>query len=118
MLACKESNKSTYKQRIGVIISKGKRILSRGHNEVRHKAIGGSRYAEWSTSLHAERMACAALNREVLKGATIWVGREFVNGGYALAKPCGQCRRLIEDMGFSRIVYTTSEAPYFEVVKL
>jgi deoxycytidylate deaminase len=63
-------------------------------------------------------MACAAIPKESLKGATIWIAREFIYGGYALAMPCEQCRRLIEDMKFSRIVYTISEEPYFKVVKL
>lgn len=119
ILALRESYKSTYKQRIGVVISRGRRILARGHNEIRHKSTGVMRYTEYSESLHAERMACALLPKEELSGATIWIAREFKDGGgYALAMPCEQCRRLIEDMGFARIVYSIPEAPYFQTIKL
>lgn len=103
--ALKESALSTARCRHGAIISKGGRVLARGHNSYRTHPKWGSGPLK---TLHAE---AAAIRRAVsqgidVRGATIFVVRNDNNGGGRMSKPCKGCQAFIEQYGISKIVYT------------
>jgi len=119
-LAEQESKKSTYYQPIGAIFINGNKILSRGYNQLRHKAIGGgmSGYTAFSCSLHAERDCLSKLKKERIRGGTLIIYRGTKAGDSALARPCRQCMWMLTELGVRRVVYSTGQAPYFEELKL
>ena len=54
--AIEEAKKSTCHPRIGAVIFKGKRILSKGFNDIRSSSIP-LKHRKWVESLHAEQSA-------------------------------------------------------------
>lgn len=116
-LAIKESKKSSYKHQVGCIITQGNRIIAKGYNDVSYKSTGVLKYSEWKESRHAERDATSKLDRDELKGATVYIGREFKDGGYALAAPCPCCLSLLNDMKVKRIIFSIAEEPYYMEIK-
>lgn len=117
MLAKIESEKSTYKHKLGAVIVSGNRILSKGHNQIRHCKVG-KRFAPRENSVHAERNACVKVDKEKLKGAYIFVYREFSNGEPALAMPCEDCMNMIISMGIKRVYFSTNKFPYYGEIRL
>jgi len=118
MLAKQESLKSTYKKaQIGAVIVKGGSVLAKSYNEIRHCKIG-KRFSTWDNSVHAERNACRKVNKEKLKGATIFVYRETKDGKPTLALPCEDCYRMIESLGIKRVYFSTNEFPFFGEIRL
>lgn len=118
--ALEESRKSTYKQKIGACIMAGSRVLSRGFNSVTYNSTGVSKYTNYKISTHAERDAASKVDKENLKGATIYIAREY-NGSperWAYAKPCECCMAMIKDLGFKKVVFSIPEVPFFEIIKL
>ena len=117
MLAKIESHKSEYPQKVGAVIIKGNRIISKGYNQLRHCKTSKS-FTDWDISLHAERDACRKVNKDNLKGCYIFVYRELANGDLALAKPCDGCMGIIEKFGIKRVYHTTSEFPFYSEIRL
>ncbi len=110
-LAIKEANKSCFKERLGAVISKGKRILGRGFNEInRHQKHWT---ASWEGSLHAEEAALLQAVKKhgvaQLHGATIHVVRLSKSDQLALAKPCKHCETLLRNFGIKEVYYSTSD---------
>ena len=117
-LARQVSLKSEFKVKVGVVIVKGNRVLSFGYNQIRHLSRGVVKYSAFSHSAHAERIACSKVERNKLKGATIFISRSFKDGMPALAAPCNDCLNLIKDMKIAKVVYTIADFPFYEIVKL
>ena len=117
MLARNESLKSEYPQKVGAVIIKGNRILSKGYNKLRHLKTG-KRFTEWEMSVHAERDACRKINKDKLKGCYIFVYRELANGKTSLAKPCDDCYNLLTFLGIKRIYYSTDSFPFYDEIRL
>lgn len=117
ILAKKESLKSNHHaHRIGAVITKGGVVLARGYNQLR-PCTTGARYAKWKESIHAERDACRKVEKEKLVGATIFVYRE-TRISPLLAKPCEDCYNMLKELGLKKMVYTTSEFPYYQIEKI
>ena len=117
LAAKKESKKSKHLHKVGCVIAKGNRILSKGYNQVRH-ASTGKRYTNYPESLHAERDACRKVPKKLLKGATAYIYRESNVGNPMLARSCSYCERLLISVGISKIVYTINSPPYYAEYKL
>lgn len=116
--AKKESQKSSYKHRIGAVVVSGGSCLSRGFNEIRHSREL-IEYSQWENSVHAERSAIRKVkDKSKLHGATIFIYREFKNGMPATAMPCNNCLDLIKAVGIKKIYFTTSAFPYYGEIKL
>ena len=100
-LAIKEAKKSTHRFKLGAVIGKGKRVLSKAHNIRKTHPVFGS--GEYNT-LHAESNAIYKAVRQGydLTGATIYIYRENNN----LAKPCKCCMGLIHKYGIKEVVYS------------
>lgn len=109
--ATKEANKSLFERaRMGAVISKKNRILSCGHNEIRHyKNCPTPR--KWKNSLHAEQSAILKMlnqgRHNELIGSTLHISRILKDGSHAMAKPCTFCQELIISVGIKRVFYTT-----------
>lgn len=100
-LAVKESKKSINRFKLGAVIAKGKRVLSKAHNiKKTHPEFGSGQFG----TLHAESNAIyKAIRRGVdIKGSTIYIYRENSN----LAKPCPCCMGLIHKYGIKEVVYS------------
>jgi deoxycytidylate deaminase len=117
-MAIKESQKSSYRHKVGVIIVKGSRIISKGYNDVRYKSTGSIKYSEFKESRHAERDAVSKLDKEEVKGTIVFIGRGYKNGEYALAAPCDCCLSMLIEMKVKRIIFSIPEEPYYAEVEL
>lgn len=106
--AKKQANKSPFKQhKVGAVIVKGGRILSTGFNSIRwNKKLQ-------KNNIHAEESAIVKLLTERrihdLVGADIYVTRFTKGGRVGMARPCGNCNRLIATCGIRRVYYTTDD---------
>jgi deoxycytidylate deaminase len=106
--ARKESLKSTYKHKMGVVIANKRAILGTGYNKLRYKRFG-NRFMLWDESLHAEVDAITQISRHKLVGSTIYIYRETKDGVPSLAFPCGYCFNAIEWARIKRVYYTTDD---------
>lgn len=57
---------------------------------------------------HAESRLCRKLDR----GATVYVVRLRRSGGFALARPCRHCRKIMRNRGVKRCYYTITSNEY------
>lgn len=117
MTAKEEATKSNYKQQLGAVIVSGNRILSKGYNQIRHCKVG-KRYSPWENSVHAERNACSKIDKDKLKGTTIFVFRQYSDGSPALAMPCEDCMKMIIELGIKRVYFSTNKFPYYGEIRL
>lgn len=111
------SRRSNHQHRIGAVICQGAIIKSRGYNQVRLSRIGRS-FSNYPESLHAERHACTQLDREDIRGCSIYIWRETRDGRPANARPCEDCQRLLQELGIRKIIYTIGEKPYYQIERV
>jgi deoxycytidylate deaminase len=98
------SKKSTSNPRVGCIIVKKNRIVGLGYNDRRKTH---PRAKTMSQTIHAELHAVIGVPAEDLKGAHVYVFREYVNGDLAMTKPCAACHAVLEAAGVKKVFYTT-----------
>lgn len=112
-LARAESKKgNSGRIRVGAVITKKGRLLSRGHNVLKsHPEVG-------TFSIHAEMLAILNCKKANLKNSEIIIYRETSDGAPALAKPCRFCMAFIINAGIKKVYYTKSEYPFYEVMKV
>lgn len=104
----KECNKSEHQHRLGAIVFKGNKVISRGFNQIRHCSRLPKEFNEWKNSLHAEQNAMLNAKRD-LKGYSLLVIRMNKDGDLQLAKPCSLCEGMAMFYGIKEIFYSTSE---------
>jgi deoxycytidylate deaminase len=105
-----ESFKSTFdRANVGCVITKGDRIISTGHNQIRKSRLKSNHF---EGSLHAEMDAIMKLIKsgriKELNGSTMFVSRSMKKGGTGLAMPCELCFPIIQAMKIKRIVFSTA----------
>jgi len=111
-LALSEAHKSTHKQKIGCVIFKNKRILSKGYNTAQksvkklHPKFQGYPY-----SVHAEVAAIINAKKD-LKGSSMLVIRINNKNQFRLSKPCSKCMSYIEYVEIKNVFYSIDEFPY------
>lgn len=117
-LAINMAMRSEYKQRIGVVIFKSKRIVSVGFNQVgvRCRKLH-PKYQNYPNNIHAEIDSIINARCD-LSGCSIVVVRINNNGELRLAKPCSLCQEYIERVSIKRIWYSTGIENEFEMIKL
>ncbi len=98
--------------RHAAVIVKAGRVLAVGRN--RNKTHPGSVLdADGETilkTIHAEFDAISKVkNKQLLKGATIYVARLGRNGHPGMSCPCEMCQHLISKYGLKKAVYTTED---------
>jgi dCMP deaminase len=109
------SRHSEYTVQIGAVIYRGNKVISVGFNKVKShpKLANEDRFY----SLHAEMSAIINAKQE-LKGCSIYVYREFKEGGYALAKPCNRCMATIIESGITKIFFTDTNERGYSCIKV
>lgn len=117
-LAKIEADKSAFKFKVGAVVVKGGSKISSGFNSVRFCSIGVKNYTKWAESLHAERAALSKMNKEDIKGCSIYVYREGNNGRPLNSMPCPQCMHMLVELGIKKIFYTHHEYPYYKEIKM
>ena len=111
-LAIREATKSHYKQRVGAVIIKKKRILSKGHNYAQRAARKlHPKFKQWPNSIHAEADAILKAKTDLF-GATIYVIRINRAGQLRYALPCSYCMAYLKHVGIRKIFYSINEYPY------
>lgn len=108
--AIKEAYKSNFDLRIGAVIVKSGRVLSKGYN----KTGVYTKYAHVEfLSIHAEVDAIIKCLKSYrysnLIGAKIYIAGLRKNGRLLLSKPCTRCAQLIRNVGIKKVYYTTNE---------
>lgn len=111
-VSLKQASKSTFKYKVGAVITRNGRIISVGTNRTnRYSKYIGNKFRKCNDSLHAEADAIMKLLKESklarLAGADIHVSRIKKDGTVGMAKPCLHCSALIEAVGIRRVYYTT-----------
>lgn len=111
-IAKKASESSSYKIKLGAAVFKKHRVISIGYNSTKtHPML--LKYFKHGT-VHAEVACTSGINRELLKGADIFVFRESKEGMPLLSRPCGMCVQVLNEHGIKRAFWTTPDFPYWE----
>jgi deoxycytidylate deaminase len=117
-LAIREANKSVFKQRLGAVITHGKRIIGKGYNETNRYTSHWTQH--WQGSLHAEEAAILQAVKKhgisELNGSTIHVVRLDKSNDMAMAKPCPHCQKLLRRFQVKKVLYSTKNG--MEVMEL
>lgn len=121
------------KFKMAAVIVRGNKVLGFGPNKMNRgfKAVRENKYP-WPVE-HCELAAIrdalmkqgVKLNGDlplgkalqICRGTTLYVFRQWrwKNGHPAMARPCPRCMEvLVKLLGFKKVVYTTSEFPYFQ----
>lgn len=104
------ASKSSFRHRLGCVITKGNVIIESGTNAVnRHQGI--VRTGSYAGSLHAELDALSKAIRngkaKQLVGASMYVVRLMKNNvDTGLALPCKSCYTCLQKLGIKRIYYS------------
>lgn len=104
------SKKSTYHHQMGAVVVKKNRVLGVGFNK---PGKTHPRSNNKFKTIHAELDAILGLPLDELRGADIYVYREYRDGSLAMAKPCLHCQQLLVEVGI-RTVYYTNNGEYTE----
>jgi deoxycytidylate deaminase len=112
-IAIEQAKNSTHHFKLGCVIFRGKKILSKGRNFPIKFTKAKNAYLKWPSSVHAELDAIMKA-RQNLKGASLLVVRINNKEQLLLAKPCNFCQQLIIHSGIKKIFYSIPKYPYFE----
>ena len=108
--------------KIGCVISYKGKVIASGCNSTKTHSLQ-EKYNVYRfppelgaiPSLHAETAAMVHFLNHTHKShidprdCTIYVYREWKDGTIAMARPCKSCMKMIKDMGFKNLVYTTPD---------
>ena len=112
-----EAAKSKEEFMLGACVVKNGRVLGRGYNQLNKTNALVNKFFQFPT-LHAEVAALARLDPDDVKGAIVYVYRIKRHCDPGLARPCEKCAEVLAKFGVKRVIYSTEEAPYFEVVSI
>lgn len=98
-LAAEEAAKSSYHYKLGAVIFKQGKVISKGYNDTKRGFSGYRGY--WEGSLHAEIAALVKARTDV-SGCSILVHRR--NSGDS--HPCSSCMAALKSAGIKNIYYS------------
>ena len=107
--------KSTYRFRLGAVITAGGRVKGTGFSKYRNTPSNMAEAHVKQCSEHAELAALREclngnfFNKSPLKRATIFVGRLDKANKPALAKPCYRCTKVLLDHGISKFIWSIDQ---------
>lgn len=113
LLAKQLAKKSLYHHQIGAVVVKKNKPIGLGWNKP-HKTHPLSRNA--FKTVHAELDAILGLSRDELRGADVYVYREYKSGAPATSRPCTHCKELLRSVGIKNVFFTSSEFRYDQLV--
>lgn len=108
--------KSTYRFRLGAVITSGGRVKGSGYSK--YKNTPGNMHEDHvkKCSVHAEMDALRDFsnsnffNKSPLKRATIFVARLDKAAHPVLAKPCSRCTSTLLHSGITKFIWTIDES--------
>lgn len=104
-LAKRMSWRATFHRcRLGAVIARRGQVLGVGYNQKKTHTRSPSPYKY----LHAEVDATLGIPLTELRGASIYVYRETLNGDIAMAKPCSHCEAYLRNLGLHAVYHTTN----------
>jgi deoxycytidylate deaminase len=114
--AAKVAANSEHRTQLGVVIAKGKRVISVGWNKYKSHPRQLSYIKDGKRiqtgSVHAELDAIIGVPQKHLEGATLYIARVLADGACGLSRPCSACRKVIRAAGIRKIVYTENDNKY------
>lgn len=116
-IAKKQALNSNENFRLGACCVKSGRILGAGFNQLGKMNKLVRQYFGHPT-LHAEISALLYMNPLDIKGSIIYVYRIGKLGEPRLAKPCHRCTIALRAFGVKKVIYSTTDHPYFDVLEL
>ena len=99
--AMQQSQKSSYKQKLGAVVVYRGKIVGRGFNKVHHTGVPRL------DGLHAEIEALNNTTAQYREGCTVYVCRVNRRGDVVLAKPCEACEKKMKKIGVKYVWYST-----------
>ncbi|MGW3134945.1 deaminase [Streptomyces sp. NPDC001139] len=99
-LALKQAMRSSCRQRVGAVLTRGSRIIAASPNRRRNNPAVTFIHA----TFHAEEAVLRRASRA--DGTTIYVARVDSTGAPKIAKPCLRCQRALIQAGVTRAHYT------------
>lgn len=100
-----------YKLAACVLDKRGRAVSMRANTYKTHPIA--ARYNGWG-HLHAEIHAAIAGGLDDYDGYSLIVIRVHKDGSLACSRPCDDCRRFMEDVGFESVVYCDEEGELIE----
>lgn len=116
-LAKKMASLSTGEYKLGSVLSKNGRMMSKGFNKYDHMNSLAREFFKYST-VHAEIDALFKIERTMIPGCIMYVFRIRKDGSPGSSKPCLRCLNALKSLGVKRVVYSITEFPYFNVEKV
>lgn len=104
------SYKSKSQVRIGAVLTKNRKIISLGYNDMEKTHPVMAKLSEWK-KIHAELDALIGTSRYDLSGATMFVYRDQRDGNVGMCKPCEDCQILMKRAGIYSAYYTDPNLP-------
>jgi deoxycytidylate deaminase len=109
-LAIRTASRSTHHMRVGALIVKGNKLLSKGYNQMRTHPKAQTAWQR----IHAELDALLHMTSDETRGATMIVVRLTKTGLLAMSRPCSVCYSMLQLAGFKSVVYSTGERVVIE----
>jgi len=116
-LAKNASKHSTYKIRVGAVISNKKPIAVGFNKKKSHPRFSNPEFNIHSC-IHAEASAVINSGRIDLNNYIIYIYREKKNRVPANARPCKECLKLLKEVGIRKIYYSIDEKPFYRMEKI
>jgi len=94
-----------------VVVSGGSAILGMGANNEKYCSFA-AKYRPKDKGLatfHAEIKSIIGVDRDILKGSTIFVARTSKCGNSRMSKPCPMCHAALKAQGIKKVYYTIDE---------
>lgn len=107
-LAKKLCEKANHEFRLACVLVKGNRVVNVGWNNGR-KSHPKSR--SWNNLIHAEFAALIGSCFDDTNGSDAYVYRLRNDGTSGMARPCGECERILRIAGIKRVYYSTTNQP-------
>ena len=106
-LAKIEALKSEYMHKVGAVLFKGRRIISKGCNSTQYLGWAKKYFnKDIIPTRHAEFMVCNNITREELIGSSLVIVRVGYKGVFLSAKPCPACIAFLKEKRISEVFYT------------
>lgn len=109
-VAAIEAQRGEFRYKHGVVIAKGKEIITKGFNRNIGIDTKLSRYGVYY-SMHAELDAIRRLPYGFEESCTLY----SVRAGGGLAKPCSRCLAVISRTSINRIVFSAGDGLFAEI---
>lgn len=104
-LAKKLSHKSTYKYKLGAVLTKKNKVIGLGFNSIKTHTKSNHPFK----MIHAEFDAILNSQLEDFSNCSIYVYRETKAGKPAMSYPCAHCLQMIRSLGIETIYFTDNE---------